>query len=190
MWEDIDAALFASPSHFGYVGFLGRRPVSRGATPLLKLMPMSVFEFAAYQSRTVSDYASAILKTDGGDRKAAEKHAGEAFLTLLPQGRDTADHHFFTLIESTLSAVVGALWLGEATTEDRRWAFIYDLFIHPAYRGQGYGAGALEATQAWAGAMGMRHIDLHVFGHNTRAQRLYQTAGYQPTHIHMRKMLT
>jgi len=88
-----------------------------------------------------------------------------------------------------VSAAVGWLWLGEAPSEHKRSAFIYDILVRPEYRGQGHGTRVLQAVEAWANTLGMQHIDLHVFGHNTGAQRLYNRAGYRVTNIRMRRTL-
>ncbi|MGA7815892.1 GNAT family N-acetyltransferase [Caballeronia sp.] len=157
---------------------------------MLKLVPMSESEFAEYESETRTHYASDVLKADGGSPDTAVARATQAFLKLLPEGQDTPDHHFFTLLTSEMSAAVGWLWLREETSERGRGAFVYDLLVLPQYRDQGYGRCALQAAEAWASELAMQYIDLHVFGHNTGAQRLYAKAGYQATHISMTKALS
>jgi GNAT superfamily N-acetyltransferase len=157
---------------------------------MLKLVPMSESEFAEYESETLTNYASDLLKADGGSPDTAMARATQAFLKILPEGRNTPNHHFFILLESDVSTAVGWLWLGEATSERGRGAFIYDLLVRPKHRGQGYGTNALQAVESWASELGMKHIDLHVFGHNSDARRLYKRTGYQPTHIHMTKPIS
>jgi ribosomal protein S18 acetylase RimI-like enzyme len=45
---------------------------------------------------------------------------------------------------------------------------------------------ALETTVK---PLGAQHIDLNVFGDNTVAVRLYESLGYKPTAMNMRKEL-
>ncbi|SDH17070.1 GNAT family N-acetyltransferase [Paraburkholderia phenazinium] len=156
---------------------------------MLKLVPMSKSEFTEYESVALANYASDLLKADRRNPNTAAARADEAFRKILSKGQDTPDHHFFVLFESNASAGVGWLWLGETTSEYGRSAFIYDILVRPEYRGQGHGTRALQAAEVWASALGMQHIDLHVFGHNTGAQRLYNRAGYCATNIRMRRML-
>ena len=156
---------------------------------MLKLVPMSKSEFAEYKSVALSNYASDLQRADRCNPDTAAARANEAFDKILSEGQDTPNQHFFTLFESDVSATVGWLWLSEAISEHRRSAFIYDILVRPEYRGQGHGTRALQATEAWASALGMQHIDLHVFGHNTGAQRLYDRAGYRATNIRMRRLL-
>jgi ribosomal protein S18 acetylase RimI-like enzyme len=58
-------------------------------------------------------------------------------------------------------------------------AFIYYVGVDEAYRGKGYGREALLALETTVKPMGVRHIDLNVFGDNASAIHLYQSLGYQ-----------
>lgn len=53
-------------------------------------------------------------------------------------------------------------------------------------QGKGYGSQTLERLQEIARQQGARSIQLHVFGHNSGAIRLYERLGVQPTNINMR----
>jgi RimJ/RimL family protein N-acetyltransferase len=57
------------------------------------------------------------------------------------------------------------------------------------FRGKGYGAASLALLEEKARQLGKTRIALHVFGHNLRAQKLYQSAGYVTTNISMAKNL-
>jgi ribosomal protein S18 acetylase RimI-like enzyme len=157
---------------------------------MLKLVPMLDGDFAKYESETLTEYASNLLKADGGSPETALARATEAFLKVLPKGQDTPNQHFFTLLETELSARVGWLWLAEVTSERGRGAYIYNIIVWPEYRGRGHGTRALHAAEEWASELGLQHIDLHVFGHNTGAQRIYQREGYRATRIYMTKSLS
>ncbi len=57
-----------------------------------------------------------------------------------------------------------------------------DLFVTPAYRGQGIGTAMLAACEALARARGFAQISLAVNpDHNVRALALYLRLGYRPT---------
>lgn len=157
---------------------------------MLKLEPMSESDFIKYQSETLADYASNLVKADGGSLITAKARATQAFLKILPEGQRTPKQYFFTLLEPKVSTPVGSLWLAEVTTERGRGAYIYNIIIWPELRGQGYGTRALQAAEEWASELGLQHISLQVFGPNTSAQRLYKREGYEPTRIYMTKSLT
>jgi ribosomal protein S18 acetylase RimI-like enzyme len=157
---------------------------------MLKFVPMLDGDFAKYESETVTDYASDLLRAEGGTSDRALTRATEAFLKALPDGQKTPNQHFFSLVETDVSEPVGWIWLAEVTTERGRGAYIYNLIVWPEYRGRGYGTHALQAAEEWASKLGLQHLDLHVFGHNTGAQRLYHREGYEATRVYMTKSLS
>ncbi|WP_158508914.1 GNAT family N-acetyltransferase [Gemmatirosa kalamazoonensis] len=57
-------------------------------------------------------------------------------------------------------------------------AFIDDLYVRPAARGRGAGAGLLAAARAGAAARGVRALHVEVGPGNAVARRLYARAGY------------
>jgi GNAT superfamily N-acetyltransferase len=157
---------------------------------MLKLVPMSESDFTEYQSETLTDYAANLLKADGGSPDTALSRATQVFLKVLPEGRHTPNQHFFKLLEPEVAAPLGWLWLGEVTSERGRGAYIYNIVVWPEYRNQGFGTRALQAVEGWASELGIQHIELHVFGHNTGAHRLYKREGYRATRIYMTKVLS
>jgi ribosomal protein S18 acetylase RimI-like enzyme len=82
---------------------------------------------------------------------------------------------------------VGYAWF---VPEDRpfgRVVFIYDIAVDPAHRRKGYAQAALGEIEAFARERGCVGVQLHVFGGNTGARRLYQRAGYVETDVTMIK---
>lgn len=156
---------------------------------MLETIPMSPAQFAHFQAERTQHYAANLLRGDGGTAESAQARADAAFKKLLPALQDTPDHYFYMLRCPQRDLLVGHVWLSTLTTERGPTVFIYDLFIDAAYRRQGYGRRALLAVDTWAIKAGIRHIDLHVFGHNSAAQRLYQAHGYAATHIRMSRAL-
>jgi ribosomal protein S18 acetylase RimI-like enzyme len=85
---------------------------------------------------------------------------------------------------------VGVLWIG--LTHPRGipdCAFLYDIEVEEAYRGAGYGRALLAAGEDGVRSHGVGGLELNVFGDNTRAIRLYDTAGYRVVAQQMRKNL-
>ena len=59
---------------------------------------------------------------------------------------------------------------------------LYEVLVHPAYRGQGLGRQLVQGLLHWAGQQGATHVDLQVQGDNLRAQRLYASLGFAPVY--------
>lgn len=60
-----------------------------------------------------------------------------------------------------------------------RDAFLTELWIEPAFRGNGMGRAALALLEGFARAQGAAALHLAVRGDNTAAVRLYETSGYE-----------
>jgi ribosomal protein S18 acetylase RimI-like enzyme len=53
----------------------------------------------------------------------------------------------------------------------------------------GYGRAAMRLAEHHAREAGARTLGLSVFGHNEGARGLYESVGYEPTTVKMRKQL-
>lgn len=89
---------------------------------------------------------------------------------------------------------LGYIWIAERGSCDP-WdfreapAWIYDLWVEPAYRRRGLGKALLLAACRWAQDAGFHRIGLHVFGGNQVAIHLYQAAGFYTAHAYLQKQL-
>lgn len=154
----------------------------------IRLGPMSDADFRAFVDATVPAYAADKVASGQWPEGESLELARHELEELLPQGRLTADHYLFNLIDDA-GTVVGTLWLAKKEQAGKHIAYIYDLMIRPENRRQGYAMRALEATEAEARRLGLSGIGLHVFGHNSGARSLYERLGYQTTNINMFKSL-
>ena len=55
----------------------------------------------------------------------------------------------------------------------------FGIFLVDAFRGAGIGRRLLEICEIWARIHGVLRIEMPVFAHNERAQRLYRSMGYE-----------
>jgi ribosomal protein S18 acetylase RimI-like enzyme len=92
-------------------------------------------------------------------------------------------------VQEPSSAPVGGLWLGQAT--DQRSGLLHPyvlmLYVAPEHRRQGIATALLAAAHRWAQRQGHPQMTLQVFSHNQAAQALYQSLGYQPEAILLKK---
>jgi GNAT superfamily N-acetyltransferase len=86
-------------------------------------------------------------------------------------------------------ADVGVLWFatGESGTGPRVW--VYDIVIHEQFQRRGYGAQTLKLLEEGAEGLGANRVDLHVFGHNHEARKLYEASGHEVTALTMTRTL-
>ena len=153
---------------------------------MVTLRPMTEAEYGHLRSWLDEDYAQDVAKAMGVSieegRASAQKQLGE----LLPNGLESEGHHFWRIITED-GASVGDLWVLVEPPKER--AFIYFIGIDEPYRGHGYSRAAMLALETTVKPLGAEHIDLNVFGDNTVAVRLYESLGYKPTAMNMRKEL-
>lgn len=68
-------------------------------------------------------------------------------------------------------------------------AYVEDLAVAPATRGQGIAGALMQAVERWARTRGYRRIRLAVWFQNERARRFYDHAGFQPETMYYIKEL-
>jgi RimJ/RimL family protein N-acetyltransferase len=142
--------------------------------------------YAAWRHRSVREYADEHVKSGNWTADEALVKAEAQFQEILPDGLATSGQYLWT-VRDAAGQDAGILWVG---TERRPGhAFIYDIEIADARRGQGLGTAAMLALEEWARGSAIKTIGLYVFGHNTGAWQLYKRLGYIETSVNMEKRL-
>jgi ribosomal protein S18 acetylase RimI-like enzyme len=148
---------------------------------------MTAEEFDAWQEAAIQSYAADIARSTGVGLGPALARSREQFAQLLPEGLATERTWLMRVLDQGGSDV-GVLWIGPHPTRDGA-AFVYDVEIDAAWRGQGLGRAAMQAAEALATREGIPAIGLSVFGFNDGARRLYESLGYQVVATQMLKEL-
>jgi GNAT superfamily N-acetyltransferase len=150
---------------------------------------MTELEYAAYLDFTIPEYA--LEHTAAGNWRPDEalEKARQSYQELLPQGIHTPDQYLYTLIEQKSGEKVGLTWLAVLKNVNQTKAWVYDLLIYPEQRRKGYGEQTMRLLEAQARQLGAARIELHVFGSNAVARRLYERVGYHEVDVVMAKNL-
>jgi len=156
---------------------------------MLKMTPMSTADFEHFRASSAADYVEQ-CRLSGLPSLATNQTRTLAGLdALLPQGPATPGHYLMLLQEQESSATVGMMWFGELSDNDATSAFLYDLWIAPAWRRRGFAEAALALLAEEIRLRGMGSLSLNVFAHNTVAQALYRKAGFVASEITMVRQL-
>lgn len=113
------------------------------------------------------------------------------FLSNMIQGNDTA-----VFVAEKDGAVRGfALVAAQQTPpyaclKQYRYAYLMDMAVEPAYRGQGLGSRLIEQTKTWAREHQLAYLELGVLEENTAARKLYERQHFQTTMRTMRCKLS
>lgn len=150
------------------------------------LRPLTDAEFEAWLGAVVPSYAADKVATGAWPSDQAVEMSRQEYQTLLPQGLQTPENHFYAIVDGH-GQPVGSLWIAEKQRPGQRVAYVFDVTIAPAYRRQGHAFRAFEALEGEVARLGLAGIALHVFGHNTAGRALYAKLGYQPTNINLFK---
>ena len=73
--------------------------------------------------------------------------------------------------------------------EERRYAYIAELFVAEALRGSGAGRALIAACEDWTRARGLTVMQIGVLPGNVRAHDIYRRQGYADYGIQLRKYL-
>jgi ribosomal protein S18 acetylase RimI-like enzyme len=153
----------------------------------IRLRPMSDAEFETYRARLIPEYAVAHVEAGDWDPDQAEALAAREVDLLVPSGPRTAGM-LMLMAEDGDGEQIGLVWIALNRSRPGS-AWIYDIQISPEHQGKGYGRALLQAAEEQAREHGSTDIALHVFGANTVARNLYESAGYEATSVLMRKSL-
>lgn len=93
----------------------------------------------------------------------------ERMMELIPQ---TCSRGYVSLLQddSVVGVALGVL--------DEGWLGIFDVFVQPSHRGNGYGRAVVEALLAWGVLQGAERAYLQVQMDNTIALQLYRSLGF------------
>lgn len=165
----------------------GLAPASAPALAAMSsLRPISPAEFDDWWAAAVPTYAEDKVVSGAWPAAGAVERAAGEFAALLPQGRETPNHHVFTIVGPG-GAPVGALWFAIERWETHQVAYVYNILVRPGHRRQGHARRAFLALEPEVRRRGASGIALHVFAHNAAAKALYAQLGFQSTHFNLYK---
>lgn len=86
----------------------------------------------------------------------------------------------------------GFVWVAKTHNDStgQLEASLLNQYVAEPYRGQGLGHRLMETAEKWARQQGLPRISLFIGVHNTLAQRLYESLGYQAETLRMTKKLS
>ncbi len=155
---------------------------------MIQLEPMSLEHYISWKQILVKDYAEAKVRA-GNVAPEDALHVSEfEFYELFPEGLNTVDTDFYTVVDMDSGQKVGILCV--KIRNNRQEMFICDIRIDEQFQGKGYGKQTLRALEAIVRSMGISRISLHMFGDNEIALRLYRSFGFVATNLLMSKVLT
>ena len=146
-------------------------------------------EYERWLAADLESYVQERMRS-GEPADVARQEAGRQQQEYFPNGRPGPGHRLLT-VESN-GAPVGMVWVGPHPRQPSRAESVglFNIEIHPSARGHGLGRAALDLLERQLVTAGHSELSLNVFGHNTVARKLYNSAGYREAAITMTKSLS
>ena len=158
-------------------------------TAAIRFAPFGEADFQAWLIEAIPSFALTNVEDGRWTLDEAIEKSRDAHAALLPEGRLTPGQFFVHLHDAATDERVGMLWWCEADKAGRREAYVYNITIAEAARRRGYARAAFVELERVAREGGVQQLGLHVFGHNLGARRLYESLGFEPTSLTLRKTL-
>ena len=154
---------------------------------MVTLQKMTPEEYQDFFQHLIDAYARNLARNFEIPLETALDRAKKETIEVLVQGVDTPGQRLYMVRQEDVPENVGNLWV--SVKEDKKEAWISKIEIAEAHRGKGLGREVLLLLEAQLKAQGFKQIGLHVFGDNLVARHLYESLGYEPYSIQMRKKL-
>ena len=136
-------------------------------------------------ARHAADYVRRGLWAEEGSLEVSKK----VFAELLPQGHETPNRHFATVVDQEAGQRVGETWYLVHPRAGKVQFWIDWIWIDPDHRRKGYAVAALRLLEEEARRRGADRVGLSVWFDNPGAIALYQKLGYAPASMWMMKLL-
>ncbi len=132
-------------------------------------------QYENFKDFSIQEYAKDFIKSNNYTEDMALKRAEDDFNNIIPQGLDTPDNYFFSIVNEK-EEDVGYIWY---LIDGNIGAFICDLFIKEDFRRKGYASQTLDLMEHEVKQHGCKAITLNVFDFNIEARALYEKCGYK-----------
>jgi ribosomal protein S18 acetylase RimI-like enzyme len=155
--------------------------------PGLWLRDMTAEELPGYLARLEVEYANELHESTGISAEAAQEESRQSTLDSFPEGKVAPGERVW-VAEDAAGNRVGVLWLAHLEPgTPKAHAWIYDIEVDEARRGEGWGRKLLALAEEQTRAMGLSTLRLNVFGRNRIARELYRSEGFTESRVTMVK---
>ena len=145
----------------------------------VRFVPMDEEQFRESLERSIARYASDMTRRGLWTEAAALETSRAEFAQLLPEGRQTLNHRFRTILDAETGTRVGETWCTVRRHGGKLQYWIDWLLIEEPHRRRGFGRAALRALTEEALAEGAERAGLYVVSDNLPARTLYEGVGFR-----------
>ncbi|MDG4805506.1 GNAT family N-acetyltransferase [Micromonospora sp. WMMD1120] len=152
----------------------------------LTLTPMTAADLARLLVPLQEGYANDLAVHRGVTLESARQQSADQIRESLPAG--VATEGALLRLARVGDTQVGWIWVAMPKPGESR-AWIYNVEVDPAYRGQGHARRIIQLIEAELAQLGVPELGLNVFGTNTVAIGLYRSLGFEVSAQQMAKRI-
>lgn len=157
------------------------------AEPSLRLMRPD--EFDVFRRRIEADHARNLAFARQISPGVARAMAEERVAIFLPDGLSTKNQFLYSIMLTGESAPIGSVWYRLQDHHGEFHAYLMELVMEEAFRGEGIGSSSLRLVEERARKSGAVSLHVDLFFHNNRGKSLLQELGYLPAELGFSKRL-
>jgi len=118
----------------------------------------------------------------GGDLAEERQRLDAMIPQLLPNGKDTPGH-VFRAAQDEERQDIAFVWFGSLPGQPPEIKFLFDIYVEPGHRRNGYAREILTSILDELAAQGVKDVFLNARGDNEPALALYAQLGFERTTI-------
>jgi ribosomal protein S18 acetylase RimI-like enzyme len=145
----------------------------------VRFEPMDEAQFRESVERSIVRHGSDMVRRGHWTEEAARETARGEFAQMLPEGRQTVNRRFRTILDAGTGTRVGETWCTVRVHGGKLQYWVDWLWIDEAHRRRGFARAALRALTEEAAREGADRIGLYVMSENLPARTLYEGLGFQ-----------
>jgi GNAT superfamily N-acetyltransferase len=101
---------------------------------------------------------------------------------MLPDGLNTPNAFLSNVIDEN-DQKIGMMWFFLDEERPQKTVVLLDFFLFPLFRGKGFEADVLKTFEEGIKSIGVKRIELQVFGHKTDEVQMYMENAYKQTMV-------
>jgi GNAT superfamily N-acetyltransferase len=147
-----------------------------------KLAPMSEEDFQRFLNKSMQEYAYNQTVVGNWLPQNAVAFAREEQSQMLPDGLNTPNAFLSNVMDEN-DQKIGMMWFFLDEDRPQKTVVLLDFFLFPAFRGKGFEADVLKTFEEGIKSIGVKRIELQVFGHKTDEVQMYMDNAYKQTMV-------
>lgn len=148
----------------------------------IKLSPMSEEDYQRFYNKSLQEYAYNQTLTGNWPASEAVARARDEMAQMLPEGLNTPNA-FLSNILDEVENKIGMMWFYLDEGRPQKTVVLLEFFLFPQFRNRGLEYKVLQVFEEGIKAIGVKRIELQVFGHKAEDIKMYLDQDFKQTMV-------